>query len=205
MKYANSKTLASFVVLGGALVARADVLLDTYAGAAPGFQSNGWSIATTQFIDRPFSVVGSFNLTSIEVPLGNFNSSTGIYNVSINSDNAGVPGTSLESFNVNVTTGVGVVQSYLLNSGLNPMLTTGTYYVVVTTTDGTLSGGWGWNNASNNGAQQFSTDSGATWTNFTNVDVAVRVIGSPSTVPEPASLAVLGVGSLVLIRRRAKK
>ncbi|MBS1701978.1 MAG: PEP-CTERM sorting domain-containing protein [Armatimonadetes bacterium] len=202
MKNTVSRALIALIVVGGAVSANADVLLDTYAGDAPGFQANGWIVATWQYMSRPFSVTGSYTLDSIELPLGNFNDNTGVYDVSICADNAGVPGTVLESFAVNVTTGNGVVSSYLLNSALNPLLTTGTYYVTATTTDANLNGGWGWNNANNTGDQQFSTDGGGTWNNFNSTDVAVRVMGTSTTVPEPASMAVLGLGALALVRRR---
>ncbi len=204
MTQLSFRTLASLGIVGAAIVAHADVILDTYGVTPPGYQTGGWSISAAQYLSRPFTVTGTYNLTSIELPLGNFNSNTGNYDISICGDNGGVPGTALESFSVNVSTPSNVVSSYVLTSALNPLLTTGTYYLVASTTDANLSGGWAWNSDSLNADQQYSTDGGGTWNNFNSVDVAVKIQGS-SPVPEPASLTAVAAGTFALIRRRRSR
>lgn len=201
MNQRSIRTLISFSIVGAAVVAHADVILDTYGVTPPGYQTGGWSISTEQTLSRPFAVTGTYTLTSIELALGNFNANVGNYDISICGDNAGVPGSTLESFSVNVSTPSNTVSNYMLTSTLNPLLTTGTYYVVASTRDSSLSGGWAWNSDGTNADQQYTTDGGATWHNYNSVDVAMRIQGTPA-VPEPASMTALAFGAVALIRRR---
>ena len=104
MKRTSRLILSFSFTLGIAAAAQATILLNTFAGAPPGYQPGfaGFAVTTVQFMDRPFSVAGNYNLTTIDVVLSLNSGSNAIFNVQLRSDASGVPGTVIETFAVTV-------------------------------------------------------------------------------------------------------
>jgi PEP-CTERM motif len=191
------KPLAFTLFIGSAVAAQADVLLNTYAGSSPGYDaSTGWTVAPTQSMGISFSVGATYQLTQIDIALF-LVTGDGSTNVTLHSNNAGAPGTALETFNVLAVSGG---SSHVMTSTLMPMLTAGTYFVTMTPGNANAASAWCFNNNGDQGNMIFSTDSGSTWNGFTDNLGAISVQGN--LVPEPATFAVLGLGALALIRRR---
>lgn len=193
-------------ILGIAVAANADVLLNTFGTVtSPGFDVNGsYAVYYAQSVARPFvTSFGSYNLTEIDIALAFFTTDS-VLNVNLCADNAGVPGSILETFGViNVGGDLSSGSEYVLNSVTHPLLTMGgTYYVTITPGTPGSSGGWNFTNDGHTGPNQWSSNGGITWNSVTELDGAVTVQGALTSVPEPTSLAVLGLGAVALIRRR---
>jgi hypothetical protein len=195
---------AALILTVSSVTARAAVLLDTFAGVAPGYNASaGWAVQSAQWIARPFLVTSSHSLDSIVLPL-NWNSGSLVQvTVSIQADAAGSPsGIPLESFIISNPGGADGAYLLTLTSATNPILTSGNYYVVATnTTSTTNTQGWLQSNDGHSSSLSGSFDGGATWASFNIADVAVTVNGTP--VPEPSTALILA-GGLVLgaMRRR---
>lgn len=196
----TSKILPLIVVLGGAAVARADVLVNTFGSSGLGyFAAAGWSIDSSQSIGKTFTIANDYNFTEIDLAL-RLDDDAGQMLVSLRSDNGGQPGTTLESFTVTDAFGAGNSGVYNLASTTNALMTAGTYYVTIDSINGST-GKWNLSNAGGSGAMVASNDGGSTWTNFTDTNGAITVQGT-LPVPEPLSMAALGMGCIALIRRR---
>ncbi|MBS1700638.1 MAG: PEP-CTERM sorting domain-containing protein [Armatimonadetes bacterium] len=180
------------LVVGAAVSAHAQVI-DTYP-FWDGSITAGWT-AIGQSFDAPGSTLTDYQF-AIE---GNANGGT--LNVSVFNWIAGTgpTGASLYSTSVAWPTSTGDV----VLSGLNIPMTVGGHYGVVVDLSGSTSQsvhymGNTTGNPSGNG--YWSGDDGATWNDFPGLSTEFKA--TFSSVPEPASMAVLGVGALALLRRR---
>jgi hypothetical protein len=152
-------------------------------------------------------------LSAVELPLFT-GSGTPDFKVQVRSDNNGVPGALLESFDVVNPPGPPFAPPLSVEqSVLQPLLTAGQqYFLEVSPGAGDTGGGWNLNNTGQFGKTYFSYDGGQTWivNQFGGGPMgAFAVEGVPvSAVPEPAGLVLLGGGGLTVIayswrRRRA--
>ena len=87
-----------------------------------------------------------------------------------------------------------------------PTLTAGTTYWITTQSIDYV-GAWNFNNTGAIGLATFSHDSGVSWNSPTNETLgAFRINGDQAaTVPEPASIAMWGLGALGLVFARRKR
>jgi hypothetical protein len=144
---------------------------------------------------------GDHFLTSIEVVVANFGAPPHTVAASIRDDNAGTPGTILESFSFigdlgdsnNPTT-------IFLDSVSNPLLLDGaTYWVALTSGDPDKRILWKNNSVGDDRNAQHDFDSDNTWEAEGDAEPAFRVRGA---VPEPAALALLWLFPLLARRQR---
>ena len=118
-----------------------------------------------------------YSLLSVTLPLGN-DFGTTIVDVSIHADNAGLPGTTLESWTLAFLVGGDLT----LSSASNPYLSAGATYWVVVSAPGPNSNGIRWFRNSigytGPGASRTLLDGAGDWTPSASFRTALRVNGS---------------------------
>ena len=192
------------LLAAGPSTAGAAVILDTFAGVAPGHTTAaGWALRDTQWIGRPLTVSGSdYSLDSIVLPIAwNVGETTSVL-VTLQTDTGGSPsGTILESWTINHPGGGDIVQVFTNTSALNPVLIPGTYHIVASSTATGNNIGWSQTNDGHTASIEASSNGGGTWASFSVIDVAVTV--NATAVPE-AGTATIALGGLLLtgLRRR---
>lgn len=199
MRFHGYALLAAVVC--GATVAQADDLVNTFGPSGIGyFPSVGWTIDGGQSLGKTFSIASSFTLSEIDVALRMDGDSDQML-VSLRSDASGQPDAALEAFTVTSGFGAGTAGVYALTSVTNPILAAGTYYVTIEPLNG-ATGKWNLNNGGGQGSMVVSSDGGSSWTGFTDTNGAIRVQGA--AVPEPATMTVLGLATMALLKRRRR-
>ena len=162
---------------------------------------------------RPFTVsgIGDFLLSQLDLGLV---TQTGVptFTISVWTNNAGVPGTELGSWNVTTSTHLGSCCGLVSQTGITGVTLTGgdQYWMVVgpqSLSDNSFNQ-WQWNTKGAVADQLGSLNGGATWINDGNgTNLAFDVLGN-SAAPEPGSLLLLGSGLLgivgLAVRRKTK-
>ena len=94
---------------------------------------------------------------------------------------------------------------FTFNTNIN--LAAGSYFLNVGSVNSDPDGdGWNWSAAATNNLIAGNIFDGGGWftDNTFDIDVAFQIEGTTQVVPEPATMAVLGMGALALMRRRRK-
>lgn len=125
------------------------------------------------------------------------------FTMQLMTDVGGLPGAVMETWTG--LTGAAPSISTATGDGSASLVAGTHYYVVLSSTANT---GWNWANTdTSDDLMAYSFNGGSTWSNFTagqgQFRSAFRV--NPSAVPEPASMAVLGIGAVALVARRRRK
>lgn len=155
-------------------------------------------------------LTGGFNYSGISIQLGIYVSDPnnspfdgrGPVKLSINSDSGSdTPGTELASATVNAN----FFQQGTIGTTFGSLdLLPNTKYWVVMDGQTVFDGAWEFNDNGYKGTTAGRSD-GTPWSNRLNDDqLAFRVVARTQTVPEPASMAALGLGAVAVLKRRKK-
>ncbi len=178
-----------------AVSAVADVAYSSF-GPGDSYTNSGWSIGgnTSQVIAFQFTSAATGVLASVEFAY--FTLASGTLNVELFEDSSDTKGNQMIAWG---TTPTGPVTT-LYNPFPTVSLTSGNkYWLQVSGVASTgASGGWNINdqNLFSNAYYWATTGSG-----YTTLQTSVFRV---NTVPEPASMAALGLGALALVRKRRK-
>lgn len=175
-----------------------------YSTLGPGNSYNtgiGWTISSSQYIAMPFTVTGGdYFFNSAEAALFGSGGGGNVI-LRLRANNAGLPGSILETIPLGGVTGVPNLLT--ANSTIQSVLQNGnTYWLEILPASGFL-GGWNWANAGFTGPFAFSNNGGVTYFNTSGQLSAFRINGT--LTPEPLSVLVFGgvlaAGGLAVRRR----
>jgi len=147
---------------------------------------SGWTISAqgsiigTQFADAmPFTPSANFNVTKIVVGVGYVTGTNGV-TVSLNSDNNGLPGNPIASFDLSNLPAFGSCCVLEIQNGSVP-ITKGTQYWIVVTTGPKTSDTWdAWNqNDTNETNQTFAFQQNGVWSLTSGILGSFGVFGTP--------------------------
>jgi hypothetical protein len=188
-----------FVVLAGP-PARADVLYNNF-GPRDSYGSLGFVIGrapgdtVTWVQGDPFRVTGSdFTLDRLTLALSWALTGPNEVDVQFRADAEGLPGATIESFHFSNLGFFGQNHPPVVaDSVLHPLLSAGAQYWVTASASDLSAMAWNWNSTNDVGPHARSQNGGP----FDIITInrgAFRVEGTPSPAPEPATLALAGVG-----------
>ncbi len=175
--------------------ARAGIIFSDF-GSGQSCSNVSYNVSSTSVMAQSFTPNADYTLTSLSLALW-LNTGPDSAIVSLCADNAGVPGSILESFIATSLTATSAVYTFMETPGVQ--LHQGTQYWVVVGGPGMSSStvvAWNENVTSTRGFTS-SMNGGTTWNAFgTPLSAAFEVDGQlVSPTPEPTSLGLLAVGA----------
>ncbi len=206
----NLKIASLAVVLGMATLSCADIAFNSFGAGDSYNTTTGWTLGGASspvglnWQGDQFVAGAGGTLVSITVAeqwaSGSNALSFGLYN----DDGADGVGSWITTWSFSGPSfGSGAPPTVLPNAFPWITLTAGQKYWVIGSTGDDTWGTLNKNDQGMTGPHAYSTDSGASWSYSTQVTSAFRV--EVESVPEPCSMAALGLGALALVRRRRSR
>jgi hypothetical protein len=209
-------SLGVWTLLFAATVSRADVVLFTNFG--PGFSYNtglGNSVGNA-FDGNDYAQGDTFTPTttarfsSLDIALSCSFVCADNFTVSLDANNGGMPGATIESFTVSgpALGSFGANNPPLvLDSVLNPLLTAGTRYWVTAASDLNNSIAWNLNSTGDSSSEALSADDGTTWFAPSGLTPGAYQVNGVQATPEPSEFWILIglLGVLVFMRWRVRR
>lgn len=198
-------------LLGSSLVANGDIIFNNFGPGdsydVSGRLLQGESVGTIGNVDQAVSfTVGaiSYDLTSVSVAIGATappNIGTGPVDIILATDVGGLPGATLQLSPLNIN--VPGTQVWTAPFPGTLTLSANTTYWVIVDAKTTFDGGWAFNSIGDIGPTAGRTNNNP-WNLRPQDDrYATRVEGRP--VPEPVSMALMSLGAIGLLRKRARR
>ena len=151
-----------------------------------------------------FQAATSANVTSIELVAFLVDGDTGL-DVWLKSDNGGLPGTTLEHFQLAAGSLLADGKLFSLPSLLNPPLTSGSsYWLLATTTNPDAWATWNYTDPAVLGTSYFFDGTDETTLSGETMG-AFRVNGTSSDIPEPGTLSMLLAGAALIAAKLARR
>lgn len=191
-------TLALFTSIALCPIIEASTIFTTFGPGQTFDLASSYGVASVQGVASSFQPLFTATLNVIDVAMS-YSSGTNSFNIILAANGSGVPGATIESFNVTGVGGVGTIET--VNSTLHPLLSTGTtYWIEVLPGSANSVGAWNRNNQGLLGNQALL--SSGSW----NAQVGDRMNAfdvQGTGVPEPSSLSLFILSiPLVLMRRK---
>ncbi len=207
--------IAAVVALATAGAARADQIIFSNFGPGMTFDTNhGYTVAGsgaqgTAVIANRFTATSNLSFISAQLALGLSSGSPSILQVLLETDAGGLPGSIIETINVNIGPFPpgGVVTAM---SVLNPLLTSGAnYWLVVYAPGSNTAAEWNFSLGDvptlNNFASNQIPSATGPWTFAAGPVRSAFQINGNSPVPEPATLLLLGPALAVMALRERRR
>lgn len=186
--------IASFAIINSS---QADIIVDTGAGG----YTSGYALTSTQWLGAQFQLDKNYTLTGINGWMSSW--SGGAVQMSVTSIVNGLPSTSL--YTTDITIGSRQISTWAGASGLAWDLQAGTYAVTFTPNDPGFDGAMAYDAPTPSG--QMHIGLGGNWYSLPG-SLGLQVFGVESAtgdVPEPASIALLGIALAGLAASRRKR
>jgi hypothetical protein len=190
------KLLSVLVLLCGvATPASATVVFDNFGPSDSYNNGIGWTIAGTTSVGMQFSPSSSGFFSLLTVALGTTSTPPTSFEMVLQSDNAGFPGTTLETLNFNVSTffGTGGSPTVVAADGSVFLDSSMSYWLIAFSPTGT-NVPWNWNDTGDLGGLASRSGINRPWSVDPSSTLGAFRIEVSEAVPEPTTLPLLGSG-----------